>query len=1818
MEQQFTDAESQAFFNDLVQGNTDNVLESLREPSDLPTASVNTAVGPMDRDCGFVSLPPYKNDNEYIEDSQLDTFMAQDDLPGYLQDDLPDCPVDVPGGFSHQLAEYLQEYDYRAVRPEGSLHTVFNHHDASSLDCDESLAAIDEEVSRLSEFWKMQDGRMVWSHRKEEDWDTIPKITQEEIEKMQLDLEQAERNNWIKEMMDWIGKDDEVQGRSRKHRKDLGRDFSRFPPDSRPWEFGRKLDFSRTQDVTLYLTHLDHWMRTLRKPKTASRCHEIAVDFIGAAPYRRAALVILAKNGNPMAGLLLHMVRGTLPCDYEDFELKEVQTGGQTNWSYVGVGAFVALAGAAGYAAWRHSAAPSFTTALNLPAHISDISGFVKRITACLDSVTGVWDTVKDWIKRLYKAIKGIVIKAAEYVYPFIKPAFLLALATQAVELVKTYAPKMVGSIVQLVMSAYELPARMRSWWSDKPQSGNFTEELVSAVYEYTVGDAAIPMRILGGVTRAANTAKSLEYFYSKFGQIISAAIEYLTGELQGLSALENEIIRIKDEIEILSQDVTNASTEILLSKELSNRMSMVSDRTEDLQRAIVRAKGVRPFVAGMLTSAALKLHSLINTYHQRMVSGEERVTPVVIYLWGKPGIGKSYLFKQICTDIWATAKAQEGNFIFQDEKFSSHHVYPFLQSETYHDAYQQQPIILIDDFFQSTSPDTRRLVSTQIIGMCSSTPYPFLVADMYRKNHVFCTSRLIFITSNLDGSKLKGENTGVASIDALTGRFTISVEMQETAYGHRFVLGGGQTTNSGRKVLEYDELVSLAVACLVERQKESMVEVKARVYPKWTDGFRSQRITVAPNGDKGKDKEKEKEYEWKEADERPGPSKVPDHTLPWYGQQLKRPLPPVPTGHPEDRFMNMVESGGDWPWYTRVGFSLRKREFYAFNSLPERVREWVRKRYPRLFWPPPEHDQTYEEFVTTKEYDFFQARYPVAISMADWEDYMRKESSFRCYTPYLLGGIALLGVAAVGAYSIVRSFMPDTAYDKKKAQSFSYDSYAKGHKGKPGKRARDKAKEQPKRVPPHARQGWLQQAHGAKVYAGLSEGGTSVPRTLLADNFVWLEVRSGPKGSAFDPSSPVVGCSWGLYLRDQWLLFPHHTVFSKTMPEDEIFVTAPRGESYTFRISEVEVIRVRGDCSVCQVPRVRRHRNIIKHFATTLPTFGEVDQIMPNESSTGMNTTHIRAWEPQETVLEVNWDYGELTTDVTFHGVPNQQGDCGAVYVHAATSQIFAFHLGGSPTYLRGYATFLTQDDFSFIPARIEIVDPKYLRESNISECGVYPGVTAIGLVEQKYAAWSPTENKIVRSTFDLDGLPSPPSDREPAMLKKTVVDGEEVNPLANVFANKLGPQKCDGKFGSLENLSGFLSPTFNAAAVGNISIGEAIFGNIALGGTLQPLDKDASLGYELKKMRYRDRRAIFGPTPDDPRDVSQVDPVFLRMVQDILDSYKRGEVPTPVFEGFLKMELRSPDRARTGATRLIDPIGLQHLVAQRCVLGTFLDEVMKDPVHSPVTLAINPHSSQWTQLHARHCAILRYLGFGDFRNYDYSVKNPVVDDFVRMVASVHPEPLMAECAILSNFIAYHLVGRLLFLRPWGTSSGSLITAVFNCFANFWIHKKAWLNLYSEESFPELYLNFVGDDSLFSCPSKYSEYTMEYLAEYFKNFDMAYTPADKGSVFTSSWENCTFLKRRFVPRGGVGTMAPLAGESMTDMIKWTEAHGDREVMASTVRSYLLEAWHYGPEFYEKALSWAKRETARHGLETPLPDWVAMRGARLPDYANFY
>jgi hypothetical protein len=111
------------------------------------------------------------------------------------------------------------------------------------------------------------------------------------------------------------------------------------------------------------------------------------------------------------------------------------------------------------------------------------------------------------------------------------------------------------------------------------------------------------------------------------------------------------------------------------------------------------------------------------------------RVEPTVLFLSGKPGVGKSRLVMNICREL-----CNREGISFESGIFTRN------CTTTHWDGYQQQPIVILDDFGQLYN---NPVDLNEIVSLVSDNCYPLPMADLKEKGIVF-TSKYLILCSNI------------------------------------------------------------------------------------------------------------------------------------------------------------------------------------------------------------------------------------------------------------------------------------------------------------------------------------------------------------------------------------------------------------------------------------------------------------------------------------------------------------------------------------------------------------------------------------------------------------------------------------------------------------------------------------------------------------------------------------------------------------------------------------------------------------------------------------------------------------------------------------------------------------------------------------------------------------------------------------------------------------------------------------------------------------------------------------------------------------
>ena len=219
----------------------------------------------------------------------------------------------------------------------------------------------------------------------------------------------------------------------------------------------------------------------------------------------------------------------------------------------------------------------------------------------------------------------------------------------------------------------------------------------------------------------------------------------------------------------------------------------------------------------------------LKNLYDKANASGAfrsgPRVEPVVIYIFGESGTGKSGLMFPLATELLKI----DGIPQHEGLPDPTREVYMRNVEQEYWDGYKNQRVVIYDDFSQivdsASKPNPEFM---EIIRTGNLAPYPLHMASIEEKSKTYFSSRVVICTSNMNVNMIRPES--IHCREALRRRFDVCVRVTNKP---KFMTVGGD----GKKYLDPDKVEQIT------GQKHSM-----DVYDIWpTDPLTGYLTTKDP-----------------------------------------------------------------------------------------------------------------------------------------------------------------------------------------------------------------------------------------------------------------------------------------------------------------------------------------------------------------------------------------------------------------------------------------------------------------------------------------------------------------------------------------------------------------------------------------------------------------------------------------------------------------------------------------------------------------------------------------------------------------------------------------------------------------------------------------------------------------------------------------------------------------------------------------------------------------------------------------------------------
>lgn len=572
---------------------------------------------------------------------------------------------------------------------------------------------------------------------------------------------------------------------------------------------------------------------------------------------------------------------------------------------------------------------------------------------------------------------------------------------------------------------------------------------------------------------------------------------------------------------------------------------------------------------------------------------------------------------------------------------------------------------------------------------------------------------------------------------------------------------------------------------------------------------------------------------------------------------------------------------------------------------------------------------------------------------------------------------------------------------------------------------------------------------------------------------------------------------------------------------------------------------------------------------------------------------------------------YGSDTTDrlrlVRYcwrYVLETEVGDCGAPLiarnVALAGRKIMGIHIAGNSD--AGFSTPLYKED-------IETILSTYPLESQVAneQCQPIHMPTGCHLPESTsfvvldkiekplYAA-----SKTVISPSPLHGILSTPKTK-PCQLRDTP-DFSPMQYRLEKFASPCVPVDVSMLENSISAVSHHLCKNIlenkdliTTSDKPRYSFEEAVSG-IAEEEFVNSVKRSSSPGYPFVfDKEWNSKEKIFGKGPEF--DVTNEKAKLLQQrVEEIIAQAKLGVRQQHVFIDTLKDERKPIHKAHK--TRMFSACPLDYLIACKMYFGGVVSLLQKSRNTCGISVGTNVYSYDWTIIANTLLSKSPCMIAGDFEGFDSSQLQDILRAASRvllnvsreMLGSTEEDLLVMQVLLESLLSSIHLNKDCLYMWLKGLPSGHFLTAIINSIFVLISFNSVWqiafgVNVKKAYEFFEVCgIVAYGDDHIVSVPEWATNVFNQYeLVGLFKQIGLSYTLEDKDAVVNApyrSLNDVSYLKRKFLWDDDKRQyLAPLSLETILETPMWVKKCVDINLQTTTELENSLKELSLHPQF---------------------------------------
>lgn len=1341
--------------------------------------------------------------------------------------------------------------------------------------------------------------------------------------------------------------------------------------------------------------------------------------------------------------------------------------------------------------------------------------------------------------------------------------------------------------------------------------------DLVAVLEKIVLGMAAY------GVAKIVPSDKGVMDFLIKCDRIPKAAkglgniAEYLTAVWKYIRARLASYMGWEQEIDSeIPQDVRNNYEEIVALGHSDLRAQIpldpaIRERVKASYLAYWRLRRIyspsRTIMTFMDKYAGLVSTLMSKTSDSTAGQTESRQKPVVTFLRGGTGVGKSELLYFMGTDVLVHLKAVTPDMTDEELKRKINScMYPRYIENEYWDSYSEQPICLYDDFGQVTdSPQNPNLEFMELIRSANRFPYALHMADISSKNNTFFKSKFIFATTNLPSIDPRSVVDPAAVRSRIDFGFEVSVreEFQVNPSGslpedhkldrnkvahlngpsldvYEFRMWDPVNSTVGEDTITFGAMMRLIKNKQVEFERHHHIssdtfvsyardafqreqdrqnaqyppEVHAHTQGWPTDAVRKLRMWVAPNVER-----------------------APEHPMEFATRLLITEIvyECEKLLEKSDRIMEEVwrkinsYSPITMALLAIVGTILAMLVYYftrsRLSSDEEVLKQMSKERRAEILGWMDLSEKKY--FKKTKN---FPPRIRSALE--------KGTAPVELYNPALEGVEEAYRCALMYECALEQFMTPEEYESYCETNVLPVEVLDRLPLDRNIETTTESGRDLPKIV---ARvEGMF-----AKTQAFTSKQCEEVVHKLRTNQFYIDAAKAGGQTHA---QVFAVGGTKMLVNRHYWENFP------------EVFWLCSYDSSSRIEIRKDEITiqelprDLYVDAVLMNMPaRVGMKKSMWHHFIRKkdLISIGGKHALLASKEFDGTSRIlggKILSFETEEVVL----DFKPRRMTYFRADIRTQDGDCGAIAVlddNTFAGKICGFHFAGFnaggamsvPLVYEDFEVLMQNTPELRVPACVEPnPDPRF-RHAH-SQGKVARGVN------------NPTRTSFVQTA--AYGLLEP-SEVAPAVLAPlSRDDGPGKKALAKVDQDVpwIDPEDIlQAKESFKEVLFSF--PRTNRKI---LTFEEAVQGcdEIAFA---KGINRSHSAGYPWMLETSKGKRKFFG---EDEWDVTG--PNALRVKAEVerrIALMKQGKYEPCLYVDTLKDETRDLERVALGKTRVFSAAPMDYIILMRMYFMSFFSFVMLNRNFNEISVGTQAQSPDWDLLARRLLSNRGGIVAGDFSNFDGTLHSEIllsVRDIVNEWYDDGPENRQIRNLIFEDVVhSWHLTEKE--VNSWNHSqpSGNPGTAIFNSMYNSLVMRLCYYELAKNEESTGLdtfnrnvVMVSYGDDNVLSVSPSAFWYNQSSITEVMKKYGMTYTLETKsGEAGTfRTLEEVQYLQRafRFEPKISMW-VAPLKKRSINERLNWNKkTPSPVETLVENARGAIAEWALHDEETYE---DWAHR-----------------------------